>query len=81
MLSERMRGLPNDCCKPDRALCCFEKQREVPHANSKEILRKGNPRKKTMHSVSFSTCYGRSGTQELGIHCCEERGPHVPFCD
>lgn len=54
MLSERMRGLPNDCCKPDRALCCYEKQKEVPYANSKEILRKGNPRMKTMHSVSFS---------------------------
>lgn len=56
---ERMRGLPNDCCMLDRALCCFEKQREVPHANSKEILRKGDPRKKTMHSVSFSACSGR----------------------
>lgn len=36
----RARGLPNGCCVPDRALCCLEKGREVPHANSKGILRK-----------------------------------------
>ncbi len=79
VLFERMRGLPNDCCMLDRALCCFEKQREVPHANSKEILRKGDPRRNTMHSVSFSTCYGRRRIQELGCIALE-KGPLLCHC-
>lgn len=51
MLFERMRGLPNDRCMPDRALCCSEKQREVPHANSK-----GNSEKRGSKNEDNALC-------------------------
>lgn len=71
VLFEKMRGLPNDCCMPDRALCCFVRQREVPHANSKEILRKGDPRKKETIALCMIQCllWKAGRRQELGIHC------------
>lgn len=64
VLLEKMRGLPNDCCMPDRALCCFVRQREVPHANSKEILRKGDPRKKRDNWTLYDSVLDMEGRQE-----------------
>lgn len=72
---EKMRGLPNDCCMSDWTLCCFEKQRGVPHANSKGILRKRGSKKEDNALCVIQCLLWRTRDSWAGM-----RGPLMCHC-
>lgn len=80
LLFERMRGLPKDCCMPDRALCCFEQQGGPSckfKGNSKKRGSKELGRQCLILCVSFNTCYGTGRVQGVGIYYWGERSSHA----